>query len=54
MKTEVFTLRPETTLAETLRVLVEKKAKRLVVADESGHLLGMVDRDRLLRALADE
>jgi CBS-domain-containing membrane protein len=51
MKTDVFTLRPETALADAVRLLVDKKAKRVVVTDDAGFLLGMVDRDRLLCAL---
>ncbi len=52
MKTEVFTLRPDAPLAEVVRLLVDKKVRRLVVADEAGHVLGMVDRDAVLRGLA--
>lgn len=54
MKTEVFTVRPDTSVADVVRFLVEKMAKRLVVADDAGRLLGMVDRDRLLCALGNE
>ena len=52
MTRQVFTLPPETPLAEVVRTLVERQAKRLVVADAEGRLLGMVDRDAVLRALA--
>lgn len=52
MKKEVFTLSADTPLAEVVRLLVERQAKRLVVADGQGRLLGMVDRDAVLRALA--
>lgn len=52
MRTEVFTLRPDAPLSEVVRLLVEKKVRRLVVADEEGHVLGMVDRDAVLRRLA--
>jgi CBS domain-containing protein len=54
MKTEVFTIGPEMILADLVRLLVEKRIKRVVVADHEGHLLGIVDRDRLLGALGNE
>lgn len=52
MSTEVFTVLPDTPLTDVTRNLVEKKAKRLVVADADGRLLGMVDRERIVQALA--
>ena len=51
MTTRVITARPDTPLAEVIGVLVEKKIKRIVVADD-GRLLGIVDRDAVLKALA--
>jgi CBS domain-containing protein len=38
MRPEVFTLRPEAPLDEVVRLLVDKKAKRLLVADDQGRL----------------
>lgn len=54
MHANVFTVRPDAPLAEVVRLLVEKKAKRLVVADGAGKLCGMVDRDAVLRGLAGD
>ena len=51
MTTSVITARPDTPLAEVIGMLVEKKIKRIVVADD-GRLLGIVDRDAVLKALA--
>lgn len=53
MKTEVFTIKPEIVLADVVRLLVERKIKRVVVADDEGHLLGLVDRDSLLCVLGN-
>jgi CBS-domain-containing membrane protein/PII-like signaling protein len=52
MTTDIITARPDTPLAEVIGTLVERKIKRIVVADESRRLLGMVDRDAVLKALA--
>ncbi len=52
MTTQVITVRPTAPLAEVIGILVEKKIKRVVVADDAGHLLGIVDRDAVLKALA--
>jgi hypothetical protein len=52
MTPEVFTIRPDAPLAEVVLLLVERKVKRLVVTDDLGRLLGMVDRDAVLRGLA--
>jgi len=52
MKTEVFTIAPDLPLSEVVRHFVDRKVKRLVVADAQGGLLGMVDRETVLRVLA--
>lgn len=44
---------PETPLAEVIRILVERKRTRIVIADENGCLSGMVDRNMILRKLAE-
>lgn len=51
MRKVVFTVGKETPLGELLREMVRTKAKRLVVVDADGRLAGMVDRDRLIKAL---
>lgn len=52
MTREVFTVAPDAGLDEVVRLLVERRAKRLVVATPEGVFLGMVDRDAVLRRLA--
>jgi hypothetical protein len=52
MQTEVFSVLPETPLTEVIHLLLEKRVKRLVVADAEGRLRGMVDRDAVMRVLA--
>jgi len=52
MQPDVLTVRPDTALEQVVRVLVEKRVKRLVVADDEGHFCGMVDRNAILRGLA--
>jgi CBS-domain-containing membrane protein len=52
MSREVLTVGPDAPLSEVIQILMDKKVKRLVVADQKGHLLGMVDRDVILKALA--
>jgi CBS domain-containing protein len=52
MTTDIITARPDTPLAEVIAKLVEKKIKRIVVADDEGRLMGIVDRDAVLKALA--
>jgi CBS-domain-containing membrane protein len=52
MTTDIITARPDAPLAEVIGTLGDRKIKRIVVADETGRLLGMVDRDAVLKALA--
>jgi CBS domain-containing protein len=47
------TVRPETTLAQAVSLMVERDVKRLPVVDADGKLLGMVSRVNVLRALAE-
>jgi CBS domain-containing protein/PII-like signaling protein len=51
MRKIVFSVGKEAPLGELLREMVRTKAKRLVVVDADGRLAGMVDRDRLIKAL---
>jgi CBS-domain-containing membrane protein len=50
MKTDLVTVREETTIEEAIRLMVEHRIKQLPVVDESGNFKGMVSRDSLLRA----
>ncbi|GAB6111540.1 DUF190 domain-containing protein [Desulfomicrobium salsuginis] len=52
MTTRVVTARTDAPLAHVIGTLVEKKIKRIVVTDDDGRLLGIVDRDAVLKALA--
>ncbi|MBF0482692.1 MAG: DUF190 domain-containing protein [Desulfovibrionaceae bacterium] len=54
MQTEVFRVLPQTPLTEVIHLLLEKRVKRLVVADADGSLRGMVDRDTVMRVLAGD
>ena len=51
MTKPVITVTPATSLREALRLLVEKRIKRLPVVDDDGKLVGMVGRGGILQAL---
>lgn len=51
MTGQVVTVRPETSLLEALRLLLEYKIKRLPVVDGEGRLVGLVGRGGILQAL---
>jgi len=51
MQVSLATAGPEATLATLIDILVESEQKRLVIADHQHRLLGVVDRDMLLRRL---
>lgn len=53
MKPHLFSATPSTPVAEALRLMVTHRIKRLVVIDEAGKPLGLVDRQQLLRALIE-
>jgi hypothetical protein len=52
MTTDIITIPPEMSLPEVIRTLTERRVKRIVVVDGEGRLLGMVDRDTVLKCLA--
>ena len=54
MAREVFTVRENTPLAEVVQIMLDKHVKRLVVVDAEKRLVGMVDRQTVLRVIADE
>ncbi len=54
MMGEVFKVREDTPLAEVMQIMIDKRVKRLVVVDAAGRLVGMVDRQSLLRAVGNE
>jgi predicted transcriptional regulator len=51
MRREVFTVREDAPLTKVVQMIVEKRVKRLVVTDAAGRLVGMVDRQSLLRVI---
>lgn len=54
MSSPVISVTSETSPAEAVRLMMTHAIKRLPVVDEQGHLLGLVGRAALLRALQDE
>lgn len=52
MTTDSITIHPEMPLTEVIRTLTERRVKRILVVDGGGRLLGMVDRDTVLKCLA--
>lgn len=52
MQPNVYTVPEDAALMDVLQKMLATKAKRLVVVDDEGRLLGMVDRESLLRVIA--
>jgi CBS domain-containing protein len=50
MRTDLVTVREETAIDEAIRLMAERRLKRLPVVDDEGRFQGMVSRDSLLRA----
>jgi nucleotide-binding universal stress UspA family protein/predicted transcriptional regulator len=53
MRPHLFAVTPATPIPEALRMMLAHQIKRLVVVDEAGKPLGMVDRQQLLHALVE-
>lgn len=53
MQTDVYSVLEDASLMTVLQKMVASGAKRLVVVDDEGKLLGMVDREAILRVIAD-
>jgi CBS-domain-containing membrane protein len=51
MTAPVITVKVGTTACDALRLLMEHRIKRLPVVDEAGHVVGLVGRAGLMRAL---
>ncbi|HJT58831.1 MAG TPA: universal stress protein, partial [Ktedonobacteraceae bacterium] len=51
MRPRLFAVTPTTLVAEAVRIMLAHQIKRLVVLDDTGRPLGLVDRQQLLRAL---
>ena len=52
MQQNVYTTPEDATLVTVLEQMVAHTVKRLVVVDDAGRLLGMVDREAILRVIA--
>lgn len=52
MTESVITVRPDQPLPDVIKTLLENRIKRVLVADDSRRLLGIVDRDTVLKGLA--
>jgi CBS domain-containing protein/nucleotide-binding universal stress UspA family protein len=52
MEKDVFTVGPDAPLGEVIQTMIEKRVKRLVVADQQRRLVGMVSRESILHAMA--
>jgi len=53
MRTDVFTVRADAPIIHAIRLMMQRQVKRLVVVDGAGRLQGVVDRQTLLRWLAE-
>ena len=49
MSSPVVTLRPDSTLAEAKRLMLERKFRRFPIVNEEGHLIGLITQTDLLR-----
>jgi CBS-domain-containing membrane protein len=52
MSQPALTVREDATLADTVRLMFERRVKRLPVVDAQGRLAGIVDRQSILKAMA--
>jgi nucleotide-binding universal stress UspA family protein/predicted transcriptional regulator len=53
MRPRLYAVTPATPVAEAVRLMLAHEMKRLVVVDEAGEPLGLVDRQQLLRSLVE-
>jgi CBS domain-containing protein len=54
MAPSLITVRPTDPLRQAIQLMMQHRVKRLVVVDEAGQLVGLVDRRDILRSLAGE
>jgi CBS domain-containing protein len=52
MKTDVVTCTPDTPVRDVVKILSERRIKRLPVVDEAGKLVGIISRADIIRAIA--
>ena len=53
MDREVYVVDRRASILDAIQQMVERRVKRLVVVDDEQRLVGMVDRQRALQAIAD-
>jgi CBS domain-containing protein len=51
MTTQVVTVKPDAYIADAVRIMDDKKIRRLTVADDSSTLLGIITRADILKAV---
>jgi len=51
MRTPVQSLRPSNTVGDAARLMVEMDIGRVLIVDDKGHLIGIADREDVLKAL---
>jgi len=51
MRTPVLSLKPNNTVGDAAKLMVEMNVGRVPIVDDKGHLVGIVDREDLLKAL---
>jgi len=51
MRTLVFSLKPDNTVGDAAMLMVEKDIGRVPITDSKGQVVGIVDREDILKAL---
>ena len=51
MKTPALTVEPSATVADAAKIMVERNVGRIPVKDAKGRLVGIVDREDIVRLL---
>ena len=51
MAPALFTVRPQDSLTDAIRLMIQHQVKRLIVVDDAGRFLGLLDRREILRSL---
>lgn len=54
MTSPALTIKPDTNIAEAVRIMDEKHIRRLTVADEKGILIGIITRADILKAVINK
>jgi CBS domain-containing protein len=54
MTSPALTIRPDTNIAEAVKIMDEKRIRRLTVVDESNRLIGILTRADILKAVINK